>query len=254
MSSSIWTQCGAKPNVAEYHGRPWRIVEDQHHLATRKLVDSVAEHELLERLIDGAKPPLPAPAAELDYLLSTPFRYPPLKHGSRFGSAVESGIWYGSENPRTAFAERAYYVLLFLEGTAAAASLQPLQRTFTAFAVDVRTALAVDLTLPPFASHTPRISAKDTYVFSQQLGRDMRGVGIEAFRFTSARDIGKGANVGIFSPKAFVSPRTKSHQRWSSIATSNQVEFSRQGMAKTTVHSFPRADFLLAGAVPSPAL
>jgi hypothetical protein len=205
-------------------------------------------------LIEDAKPPVPESSAKLDYLLSTPFRYPPLKHGSRFGSKLESGIWYGSEEPRTAFAERAYYLLLVLEGTAAASSIEPWQRPFGAFTADVRTAAAVDLTAPPFLEHAAHISAKDTYASSQELGRDMRAAGIEAFRFTSARDVGGGVNVGLFSPNAFASNKPKTRQRWLCVATTARVEFSRQDVSKTTVHAFPRADFLHAGAIPSPAV
>jgi RES domain len=251
MSPNIWTLCGAKPNVVEYRGRPSRIVEDQHHLATRPLVDSVEEHDLLEQLIENAKPPARAPAA-LDYLLSTPLRYPPLKRGSRFGTTLEMGIWYGAEEPRTAFAEVAYYLVVLLEGTAA--DIQPLQRTVTAFTADVKSTVAVDLTLPPFATHGADISAKDSYVSSQQLGLDMRAAGTTAFRFTSARDIRGGVNVGVFSPSAFASKKSKSHQRWLCVATTARVEFTRQGVVKTAVHSFPRADFLIGEALPTPAI
>src|SRR5260370_1119544 len=100
----------------------------------------------------GAAPPPPPPAAPLpppslaprraagaglDSLLFTPFRYPPLRHGSRFGSRYERGIWYGAETLRTAFAEVAYYRLLFLEGTEADLGL--LQTDLSAFSVRVRT-------------------------------------------------------------------------------------------------------------------
>ena len=92
------------------------MVESQHLFSTRKLVDSEAEHRVLEELIEGHKP---KGERGLHFLLATPFRYPPLPHGSRFGTRGQHGIWYGAVEQRTAFAESAYYRLLFLEGTAA---------------------------------------------------------------------------------------------------------------------------------------
>src|SRR3954463_15070833 len=110
MSSSIWTRCAGDSEIRPLDVSPWRVVEAQHQLSTRKLVDSAEEQMLLEDLIERSKPPATA-GTRLHYLLATPFRYPPLRHGSRFGSRFVRGIWYGSETRRTAFAEVAYYRL-----------------------------------------------------------------------------------------------------------------------------------------------
>src|SRR5688500_4060934 len=96
MSSSIWTRCAGDSEIRALRLSPWRAVEAQHQVSTRKLVASAEEQALLEELIDRAKPPDPTRGALL-YLLATPFRYPPLRHGSRFGTRHERGIWYGSE-------------------------------------------------------------------------------------------------------------------------------------------------------------
>jgi hypothetical protein len=89
--------------------------------STRKLVDSDDEQQVLEGLIDTAKPPWPTGRrfVGLHYLLATPFRHPPLRYGSRFGTRRERGIFYCAEEQATVLAEKAYYVLLFLEGTEA---------------------------------------------------------------------------------------------------------------------------------------
>jgi len=42
-----------------------------------KIVDSAAEQEALESLLEAGKPALPDATSGLDYLLATPFRYPP---------------------------------------------------------------------------------------------------------------------------------------------------------------------------------
>jgi len=89
MSSSIWTRCAGDSELKPLRLQPWRAVEAQHQLSTRKLVDSAEEQTLLEELIDGAKPPETF-GGKFHYLLSTPFRYPPLPHGSRFGTLTNA--------------------------------------------------------------------------------------------------------------------------------------------------------------------
>ena len=81
------------------------MVEAQHRISTRKLVDSDREQAVLEQLLESAKPPVPPASNLLHYLLFTPFRYPPLPNGSRFGTRWDRGIWYGAETLATAFAE-----------------------------------------------------------------------------------------------------------------------------------------------------
>ena len=129
MSSSIWTRCGGISNRKRLAARAFRAVEAQHRISTRKLTDSDAEQVLLEDLLESSKPALAGDLEGLEglhYLLFTPFRYPPLRHGSRFGVKTEGGIWYGSQTLPTCFAEVAYYRLVFLEGTTA--KLAPLPR------------------------------------------------------------------------------------------------------------------------------
>ena len=110
-------------------------------------------------------------------MLFTPFRYPPLQYGSRFGARHERGIWYGAGSPRTAFAEVAYYRLLFLEGRHAA--LELVTTALSAFTVRMRTLHGIDLTAAPFDAHRTEISSPLSYTESQTLGQNMRTVGVE---------------------------------------------------------------------------
>lgn len=233
--------------------RPWRVVESQSIISTRKLVDSVEEQELLEQLIDGVKPPLPPwpRLARLHYLLSTPFRHPPLRHGSRFGTRFEPGIWYGSRALRTAFAEVAYYRLVFLEGTEAA--LGSIAVELSAFRAGVRTRRAVDLTRPPFAAHAAAISSRTSYRSPQALGRDMRAAGVEAFVYVSARDPQEGANVGLFVP-AFSSDVPSVPEAWICTANRSRVELVKKDVFKQRRFAFLRGEFEVGGRLPSPAV
>lgn len=251
MSSSIWTRCAGDSELRPLRLSPWRAVEAQHQLSTRKLVDSAEEQALLEELIDGVKPP-DRTGGRLHYLLFTPFRYPPLRHGSRFGGRRERGIWYGSLEQRAAFAEVAYYRLLFLEGTSAA--LGTVETTLTAFTATVRTARGIDLSAPPFDAHRRAIASPASYASSQALGTAMRSAGVEAFKYPSARDVEGGVNVAVLAPSAFGNAKPKSFETWYCFASSERVEIAPGGYFKRDQFRFLRGQFLVRGMLPAPAL
>jgi hypothetical protein len=231
--------------------QPWRVVEAQHRIATRKLVDSDREQTILEDLLESAKPH-PPHNRTLHYLLSTPFRYPPLPHGSRFGSRWEPGIWYGSEALRTAFAEVAYYRLLFLNGTDA--DLDGVGTDLSAFRASVDAARGVDLTTSRFDRWRARIASKTSYAATQPLGTSMREAGVDACRYASARDSEGGVNIALFAPRAFASARPKTVHPWHSVSTRAGVEVSKRDYFERASYRFPREAFLVQGALPHPAV
>jgi hypothetical protein len=251
MSSSIWTQCAGSSKLTRLASEPWRIVEAQHRIATRKLVDSDGEQVRLEELLESAKPPLPE-IGRLHYLLFTPFRYPPLPHGSRFGSRWEPGIWYGSEARRTAFAEVAYYRFLFLDGTDA--DLDGVEADLSAFRVPVATSRGIDLSAPPFDRWRRRLASKTSYAATQPLGTAMREAGVEACRYWSARDAEGGFNIALFTPRAFASTRPRALETWHSVATRTSVEMSKRDYFERASFQFPRDAFTVHGGLPHPAV
>lgn len=250
MSSDIWTRCGGSSEIAALTAAPWRVVEAQHQISTRKLVESDEEQALLEDVLERYKPPL-AEGGTLHYLLFTPFRYPPLRHGSRFGTQREPGIWYGAEELRTAFAEVAYYRLLFLEGTDA--DLAPLTAELTAYHVPVKTRRGIDLAKPPFDRFRSSLASKVSYAATQPLGAAMRDAGVEAFRYRSARDVEGGLDIGVFTPRAFAARRPRGLQTWHSVATTAVVELSRRDYFERASYRFERGQFLVDGTLPHPA-
>lgn len=250
MSSSIWTRCAGASKVRPLSLAPFRVVEAQHQVSTRKLVDSDAEQDVLEHLIDNAKPPDPT-LGRLHYLLSTPFRYPPLRHGSRFGTRFERGIWYGAETRRAAFAETAYYRFLFLEGTAA--KLGTVQVGLSVFRVRAHTRRGVDLTRAPFDTYRGSLASRTSYRASQAFGTAMREAGVEVFAYVSARDTAGGTNIGVFTPDAFGRARPGNFERWHCSTTANRVEIRTLDYLRGDAFAFPREDFLVRGRLPQPA-
>jgi RES domain len=231
------------------------VVEAQHVVSTRKLVDTLEEHELLEELIERQKPPAPVDKdfAGLHHLLATPFRYPPLRYGSRFGQRHERGIWYGSLSVPTALAEVAYYRLVFLDGTTA--NIAPIAE-LTAFNAGFSSESAVDLTRAPFDRYMQQISSPTHYATAQELGTAMRGDGVELFHYRSARDRDGGTNLGLFTPRAFSGKRPgRELATWVCYATRLRVDFLRKNLiSRREKLSFPRTDFEVGGVLPAPAL
>ena len=94
---------------------------------------------------------MPGGCEKLHYLLSTPFRYPPLRHGSRFGSSFEPSLLYASRSSDTVLAEAAYYRLVFWQGMAVAPA-SGLTTQHTLFGGRFKTERGLRLQKPPFDS------------------------------------------------------------------------------------------------------
>lgn len=247
----IWTLCHGVDHIQRRAFEAWRVAEAQHVVSTRKLVDSNAEQRVLENLLETAKPALPADPAlgALHYLLFTPFRYPPLRHGSRFGTIHERSLWYGSLSRDTALAERAYYRLLFLAGTTA--KIEPLHTEETVFRAKVDAARFVDLTVPPFAEHQKDISSPVSYTASQPLGAAMRAAGVQACQFTSARDPLGGSNIALFEA-VFSSTKPAGPETWLCSAQSKIVEYRNRFLGLSL--EFPRPAFEVGGVLLAPGV
>jgi hypothetical protein len=228
-----------------------RIVESQEQVATNRLVDNLVEQALLEQLLERSKPPLRSTRGDLHYLLSTPFRYPPLRHGSRFGRRHEPGIFYGSRTISTALAEAAYYRFVFWAGMSIPPPSNGLTTEHTAFAAPYATDSGIRLHQPPFDRYTGELTRKDRYACTQVLGTRMREHGVLAFEYRSARDPGEGINAGLFDSGALAGTRPLWQQAWLCETRSGQVTFFSP--AEGTV-SHQLGSFQSNGVLPLPAL
>lgn len=211
MSSPTWTPTAVASEARATRLEPWRAVEAQHVIATRALVDTLAEQDLLEALLDEAKPPLPAAAAHLHYLLATPFRYPPPPSGSRFRAATDPGVFYGAEAVRTACAEIGFWRWRFLIESPGLAEIGPQQQTI--FRVALATEV-VDLRTPPFDRDAAAWADPVDYARCQAFSRVARAAGVGAIRYASVRDPTSGGCVALLHPRGFASAQPLEAQGW----------------------------------------
>jgi hypothetical protein len=248
----IWTQCAGKFKNNLKDLLPWRVIEGQHFTSTRKLVDSLEEQKILEEMIDSVKPKLDPQIEKLHYLLSTPFRHPPLRNGSRFGTRLERSIFYASEEPETAFSETAYYRLFFLNAMEGDPGLVTLDHTL--FQAKAHADHFVDLTQDPFIPFQSIISSPSSYETTQKLGLLMREHQIDAFLFRSARDPNHGNNIGIFNPTCFTLNKPTYYESWKSFSTKQKVELVRNDGVIHENFVFDRNCFLISDSFPEPSV
>jgi hypothetical protein len=250
--TDIWNEAGAEAHVDRLAGTLLRLVESQEQVATAHLLGNLEEQSVLEDMLEAQKPPVPAEGSGLHYLLSTPFRYPPLRWGSRFGSRFEPSLLYGSQAVRTMLAEAAFYRFVFWSGMVTPPPSGRLLTQHTSLAAEYRARAGLRLQHEAFAAWHHLLAHPSDYSATQQLGTRMRGAGIEAFEFQSARDPEGGINVALLTPKALASPRPTHIEPWLCETTGGEVRFS--STENTAVHAFPYTTFVVDGVLPSPAL
>lgn len=239
---NIWALCEGSKYIQPMQLEPWRVVEAQHILSARDLVDTIEEHNLLEELIENSKPSI---EKNKDYLIFTPFRYPPLKYGSRFGRTFEPSLWYGSLEAKTAFTEVAYYRLQFFKDSTA--DLGYVELTMTAFTASIMSKICIDLTKEPFSDYTSSISDKSSHQVGQLLGSNMREENIEVFTYYSARTHEKTKNVAVFTKNAFHLKKNQyvsNQQNWKCLSNKHLIEFTRIDISGKKTLSFSEKYFL----------
>jgi hypothetical protein len=181
-------------------GTVWRIVEAQHIASTMKVVDTAEEQNILESLLESSKPMQPTDALSLDYLLATPFRYSPLRGGSRFRAITDPGVFYGAESVRTACAELGYWRWRFLKDAIDLQKLEPVAHT--AFSCEISTQL-VDLRRPPFSVDASKWQHPTDYSATQTFARAAREANVGGIQYQSVRDPDPAWCVALLTPQAF---------------------------------------------------
>ncbi len=233
-------------------GTVLRLVQRQGIHTLGPLVDDLPQLGRLEALIDASKPPLPqAPPVQPRHpLLATPFRYSPLRQGSRFGSRHYCGLFYGSRTREGALVEGAYCGQVFWSGMEEQPA-RPIRREQALFSVLIATGRGLWLQTLGDGAFQSLLRHPSDYGPTQRIGRQLRQRGIEAFEYHPARSRDPLVQVGVLAEAVFRS------------TPFDQVEITAEiGGAGVTflchddgrLHGFAIDLFLMQGRLPEPAV
>ena len=245
----IWSACSGQNHIKPISGKAYRMVESQEHVATLGYVDTLDEQAILEALLDESKPPYPTGIPDdLHYRLKTPFRYPPLLWGSRFGGTYEPSLFYAGTSLQAALTESAYYRLVFLLSMDSPGPKSLLRSEHTVFSVPYACDRGVQLQKPPFNQYQSALTNKIDYKETQQLGGELRKAGLAAFEYRSARTKDALDCMAMFDGTAFAEKKPSTMNQWLCETRASGVMLKAAG--RTEVYHFPIKDFLLKGEFP----
>ncbi|HEY1889394.1 MAG TPA: RES family NAD+ phosphorylase [Steroidobacteraceae bacterium] len=236
MSSTTWTPHAVASEAKACELTLWRAVEAQHVVATRALVDSLAEQELLESVLEASKPRVPPACAGFDYLLYTPFRYPPPSRGSRFRSYEDPGVWYGAEAVRASCAELGYWRWRFVMDSHGLTRLDGVPHTvFQA----VARGRGVDLRQRPFTRDDKTWRDPNDYDGCQALARVARAAEMQVIRYASVRDPEHGGCGAVLDCRAFSGTGgVRQRQSWFLTVDRQRASWVRSGTRNAATYEF----------------
>lgn len=183
--------------------------------------------------------------------MATPFRYPPLRHGSRFGARHEPSLFYGARDLGAVLAETAYYRCVFWSGMQTPPPGGMLSSEHTVFRAAIDAPRGVQLQAAPFDAFAARLTDPADYSHTQALGTALRDADVDAFEFRSARDPDGGINIALYHPGCFAASEPLSQTPWLCETTATRVSFSSPvaGYAE-----YSRTTFEIGGELPAPAV
>ena len=225
-----------------------RIVETQEYAATTNLVDDLEEQSLLEELLDEIKPNYRKGTEDLHYLIATPFRYPPLKYGSRFGDVTIPSYFYASEDLKTALSECAFYRFTFLDAMSVPYN-KAIKSEHMSFCINIESFATANLTKAESKDIIALLCSPVNYHFTQQLGKHLtQECGATAIRFYSARaKADKGINIAIAKPEVITSQKPEHNINWICHTTTKKISFNAH---ESSPISFDIENFLVDGKLP----
>jgi hypothetical protein len=234
VSFSTLTPAAVWSEACAWAGPVWRMVEAQHTASTMKIVDSTAEQDLLEVLLDSSKPPMPGSGRGLDYLLATPFRYDSRRGGSRFRAATDPGVFYGAESVRTASAELGFWRWKFLRDAVDLDHLEPVAHT--AFSAQIST-MVIDLRRAPFDANALAWTHPSDYAATQAIAQVARQAQVGGIQYQSVRDPQAAWCLAVLAPQTF--SRTKPNpamQTWWLAVHQKGVVWRRNAESMTYIY------------------
>lgn len=238
----------AAGDLTSYASSVCRMVETQEYAATTSLVDDLEEQAILEQILDDFKPTYAEHTQGLHYLISTPFRYPPLRYGSRFGAITEPSYFYASESIHTCLAEAAFYRFYLIDGTETPFP-KVIQSQHSLFFVEVLSTNTVDLTQISDSQVQRQLTDPISYSVTQKVGQQARKNGADLLRYFSARSQRLGINVAIDNHTIIQSEKPEDKVEYI-CQLDPQTGILRFSQPRTFPVMFTREQFLVEGNLP----
>jgi hypothetical protein len=234
--------------LKSYANSVCRMVETQEYAATTSLVDDLQEQAILEQILDAFKPNYADNTQDLHYLISTPFRYPPLKYGSRFGAITEHSYFYASEAVQTCLSEAAFYRFFLIDGTETPFP-KMIQSEHSLFFVQVISTKTLDLTKISDIEIQKQLTDPISYSMTQQVGQQARKYGVDLLRYFSARSQEQGVNVAIDNHTIIQSEKPEDKVEYI-CQLDPKTGILRFSQPRTFPVTFTREQFLVDGHLP----
>jgi hypothetical protein len=234
--------------LTSYANLVCRMVETQENAATTSLVDDLEEQAILEQILDDFKPHYVDGTQDLHYLISTPFRYPPLKYGSRFGAITEPSYFYASESIQTCLAEAAFYRFYMIDGTETPFP-KMIQSQHSLFFVQTLSTHVLDLTQIADPRIQKQLTDPESYAFTQKVGDNARKDGADLLRYFSARSQEQGINVAVAKHTVIQSEKPEDKVEYI-CQLDPQSGILRFSQPRTFPVMFTKESFLINGVLP----
>lgn len=226
--------------------KAFRCVESQERSATLQLVgNNIEAHDILEGIIEASKPTLPNNCAGLHYLFTTPFRYPPLRWGSRFGSRLEPSLMYAGLDLDVTLGECAFYRFVFLSHMETPPP-NPVITYHTSFWFRVKGDLFLKLDSAPMNQFADLWTHKSDFSECQSLGSSARALSYEGIVYESAR-LSTKRNLALYTPSVITSEDPNEMKFWTCHTSEKQCSFLGDNNRR---FSFSRDNFLVCGELP----
>lgn len=249
MTTSIWRDALSPMLASPLNTKAFRCVESQEKSATLALVSNDLEaYELLEGLVENSKPKIPENCTGLHYLFTTPFRYPPLKWGSRFGVRSEPSLMYAGLDIEVTLGECAFYRFVFL-GHMTSPPPKPVVTHHTSFSFRVTAERFLKLDTPPMSDYDRLWTDKCHYGEAQLLGSASRKLGFDGIRYVSAR-LSNHRNIALYSPSFIASKKPNEMVSWTCHINESNCSFLG---SDNRAFSFEKWMFTVNGTLPQTA-
>lgn len=199
----------------------WRVCEGQTKNYAWPLVDDLDELDLLDRILETSKPPMPADV-QRHPLLGTPFRYgEQTPKGSRFVRYGAQGALYSAYHPTTCFHEAGHWARQFMQASSGLRdSSCILRRCLFSLLVS---GPAIDLMDMPYLADRERWTHPSDYDSTQEIGSHARASGIPLIKYQSVRDPEGQPAVAVMSPDGVSCDKPQTMEDWDLMISPNQL-------------------------------